>query len=128
MSGSKYSFEMEHTVGIDVCLFFIRKIEVLSRWSRTDAHLFYFVQLSRFRSLVMKSQTKFVCAFLLSTLVLYVMQLWAMTTSELMHSPAAYIVVILLSQPVIDLVSSSVDYTDKVNHSVFLIEFSKSKI
>ena len=90
--------------------------------------LFYFVQLNRFRSLVMKSQTIFVCALLLAMLVLYVVQLWAMTTSELMHSPIAYITVIFLSKPVIDLVYSSVGYTDKVSLSVFLIQFSRSKI
>ena len=113
-------------LGIDVCLFFIRSMEVLSRRSCTDTYFFIFVQLRRLRSLVMKSQTIFVCAFLLSTLVIYVLQLWEMTT-ELVNLPTTHILVILQSKPVIDLIYSSVDYADKVSLSVFLIQFSKSK-
>ena len=126
-------------LGIDICLFFIRKMEILNSRSCTDAHLFYyfihilffrsyyfyFVQLGRFRSLVMKSQTIFVCAFLLSTLVIFTLLLWVMTTTG--TSPMVYFLVLLLSKPVIDLVYSSADYTDKVNFSAFLVQFSRLK-
>ena len=74
----------------------------------------------------MKSQTIFVCGFLLAIIVIYVINLWAMT-KELIKSPVTYILLILQSKPVIDLIYSSVDYTDKVNFSVFIIQFSRLK-
>ena len=108
-------------LGIDVCLFLNRSMEVLS-----SIYFFKFVQLSRLRSLVMKSQTTFVCGWLLSTLVTCVIQLWAMTLTDTVSLSHLFLV-IFLSKPVIDLVYSSVDYTDKVNLSVFLIKLSSSK-
>ena len=104
-------------LGIDLCLFSnsCHGIEDLNRRSCTDAYLFISicVQLSRLRSLVVKSQTIFVCAFLLSTLVTIVLLLWTMTKPD--TSLRAYFLVFLLSKPLIDLIYSSVDYTDKVN-------------
>ena len=114
-------------LGIDVCLFIIRSIEVLSRRSCTDAYLLYSVQLSHLRSLVMKTQTIFVISLLLSTLVMFVIQLWIMTTYEVTNLAMNFLVIIPVSIPVVDLIYSSVDYSDKVNLSVFLIQFSNLK-
>ena len=97
---------------LSLCNSICFKLYTKVKTSFTSMVLSYCVQLGQFRTSVLKSQTVFVCGFLLSTIVQYTFITYELTVSK---EYIFYFICILFSRPIIDIICSSTDYTNQVN-------------